>query len=266
MKNRTLIIAVCLAAAALAGCGDGDADAASTTTTTTTSPPTTTSMVMTDGTMADMENGDGHSHEDGGATAEWDAGTPPTVRLAVAVEEDGGYLVTFDAPGFGFVSPTETEHVPGRGHTHVFVDGQLLGMWYEPEIRLRDLEPGMHEVRVVLSRADHLDYTADGELLAATTMIEVAGVPDAPDAAASVDFSGGTVTTADDRLKVPLGGVVELTFTSDVADEIHVHGYDIFGDLAPGQETVLRFTADIPGIFEVELEGSHLLLLELEVS
>ena len=46
----------------------------------------------------------------------------------------------------------------------------------------------------------------------------------------------------------------------------HAHGYDIFLDLIAGQEDVLRFTANVPGIFEVELEGTGLLLLELEVS
>ena len=57
-----------------------------------------------------------------------------------------------------------------------------------------------------------------------------------------------------------------VTVTGDVTDEVHVHGYDLFAPIAPGQPATIRFDADIPGVFEVELEGSHVLILELEIS
>ncbi len=53
--------------------------------------------------------------------------------------------------------------------------------------------------------------------------------------------------------------------TADVTDEVHVHGYDYYLDLTPGVAVELAFVADIPGIFEIELEGSGLLLFELVV-
>jgi len=52
----------------------------------------------------------------------------------------------------------------------------------------------------------------------------------------------------------------------EVADEVHVHGYDMTVDVTPGAEETLEFPADIPGIFEVELEDAGTLLFELEVS
>ncbi len=64
---------------------------------------------------------------------------------------------------------------------------------------------------------------------------------------------------------VARGDEVTVIVTSEVADEVHVHGYDVYADLTPGVPTEFTFTADIPGIFEVELEGSHELLFELEV-
>ena len=71
----------------------------------------------------------------------------------------------------------------------------------------------------------------------------------------------------------PVDGVAELDYTkgdqarfrvrSDVADEVHVHGYDIIKDVDAGGAVKFDFSADIDGLFEVELEGSHLQIAEL---
>lgn len=42
---------------------------------------------------------------------------------------------------------------------------------------------------------------------------------------------------------------------ADVSDEVHVHAIDIHKNVTPGKPVTLRFTADIPGQFEVELEA-----------
>ncbi len=42
---------------------------------------------------------------------------------------------------------------------------------------------------------------------------------------------------------------------SDVADEIHVHGYDLKKDVPAGGSVSFSFPASIEGVFEVELEG-----------
>ena len=67
------------------------------------------------------------------------------------------------------------------------------------------------------------------------------------------------------RAQVPLGGTVSLTVTSDVADEVHVHGYDRTLELVPGTPATVEFPADIPGVLEVELHGSGLALTSLQV-
>lgn len=79
-----------------------------------------------------------------------------------------------------------------------------------------------------------------------------------------VAFAGGTVTGGG-RQEVALGKEVALTVTADVADEVHLHGYDRRVDVAPGTSASLTFTADIPGIFEVELESRGVKLMELVV-
>lgn len=74
----------------------------------------------------------------------------------------------------------------------------------------------------------------------------------------------------------PKGGVQELEFTagdevrfevrSDVAEHVHVHGYDVIQDVTPGKPVVFAFPADIEGVFEVELEDSATPIAELTVS
>lgn len=68
------------------------------------------------------------------------------------------------------------------------------------------------------------------------------------------------------RVAVAAGDSVHVVFSGGIAEELHIHGYDLSLEIAPGVVEVLDFVADIPGIFEVELEGAGTLVFELEVS
>ncbi len=81
-----------------------------------------------------------------------------------------------------------------------------------------------------------------------------------------VTVANGAVVGGLEVVSVPLGEPVVLTVDADVADEVHLHGYDLFAQVGPGAPASIEFTADIPGIFEVELEGARLPVVELEVS
>ena len=76
----------------------------------------------------------------------------------------------------------------------------------------------------------------------------------------------GEVRSVGERIDVDLGDTVRLEVTLTQADEVHIHTYDLVIDVAPGVAATLEFVADIPGVFEVELEGDHTLLFELAVS
>ncbi|MGH3938186.1 MAG: hypothetical protein ACRDTG_06060 [Pseudonocardiaceae bacterium] len=82
----------------------------------------------------------------------------------------------------------------------------------------------------------------------------------------TVIVSGGQITGEAGRVEVALGTPVTVSVTSDVADEIHVHGYDLTADVPAGGTNSVSFTTTIPGVFEVELEGAGLQLFELQVS
>ena len=80
-----------------------------------------------------------------------------------------------------------------------------------------------------------------------------------------VRVTGGKVETASRRVEVDRGQKVRIRVQSDRSEEVHVHGYDLSRPVGPGQPAVIEFTADAPGVFEVELEGAKLRLFELQV-
>lgn len=87
---------------------------------------------------------------------------------------------------------------------------------------------------------------------------------------------GGKVPTVVIRNGEPVGGVKELEYnagdeirfevSSDVADEVHVHGYDLSQNVPAGGTVSFDFPAEIEGIFEVELEGRAEQIMELRVN
>ena len=82
----------------------------------------------------------------------------------------------------------------------------------------------------------------------------------------AVTVSGGQVTGDTGRVPVAAGERVTLVVTSDVADELHLHGYDLRTALTPGTPAELSFEATVPGVFEVELHDAGTVLLTLQVS
>ena len=80
-----------------------------------------------------------------------------------------------------------------------------------------------------------------------------------------VYYEGGQVV-GQGRFTVPLGEDISIWVQTDVDDVVHVHGYDLLFPATAGIVVEIAFTADVPGIFEVEMESSHTLLFELEVT
>jgi hypothetical protein len=105
-----------------------------------------------------------------------------------------------------------------------------------------------------------------------TTVTTVAGVPSTALAPATtlaarlVDVVvRGRSVDGGGRHQVPLNERVRLRVTSDVDEEVHVHGYNHRFAVGPGGPAEITFIASLPGVFEVELEKTHRRLLDLEV-
>jgi heme/copper-type cytochrome/quinol oxidase subunit 2 len=97
----------------------------------------------------------------------------------------------------------------------------------------------------------------------ATTTVTTTVEPEGPEPV-RITFQDGEVS-GPRRPEFSVGDRVVLIVRSDVADHVHVHGYDLMQDVAPGAPARISFRADAPGRFEVELEDRHLPLTELVV-
>jgi hypothetical protein len=81
----------------------------------------------------------------------------------------------------------------------------------------------------------------------------------------SVKVRGGKATGDTGKVTVPLGSPVVISVSSDVADEVHVHGYERTVKVPAASTASVVFTANKLGTFEVELENPQVPLLQLQV-
>ena len=99
---------------------------------------------------------------------------------------------------------------------------------------------------------------------------------DKPDDGGSGEAPADEVATIVVKNGEPVDGVAELTFTegerirfrveSDVAEEVHLHGYDVSEDVEAGGSVEFDVPATIPGVFEAELEHSVVPIAEITVN
>jgi hypothetical protein len=88
--------------------------------------------------------------------------------------------------------------------------------------------------------------------------------------------TAGEIPTIVVRDGEPVDGVAELEFSageevrfrvsSDQAEEIHVHGYDISKDVPAGGTVEIAFPAELEGIYEAELEELGVQIAELQIN
>jgi len=81
----------------------------------------------------------------------------------------------------------------------------------------------------------------------------------------TVRYENGEVVGGLVRADIEEGAEVVLVVHADVEDEVHLHGYDLTAEVAPGQRGRIAFTADEVGEFEVELENLGVPIAELTV-
>lgn len=81
----------------------------------------------------------------------------------------------------------------------------------------------------------------------------------------TVVVSGGNPSGGIKKLQFKKGERARFRIRSDVADEIHVHGYDLMKDVPAGGTVTFDFQAKIDGRFIVELEGRGEQIAQLEV-
>ena len=116
-------------------------------------------------------------------------------------------------------------------------------------------------------RPDNGDDNASGgtTTTATTSTTTTATEPTEPPPPATVRIvvRGGEPVGGVRNVTVSKGRQVVLVVNSDVADEVHLHGYNLKRDVAPGAPARLPFRATINGTVEVELEQRGLPLARI---
>jgi hypothetical protein len=111
---------------------------------------------------------------------------------------------------------------------------------------------------IVLSSNDDKKDTSSNSTSAPTTPASTgSGKPakPAPPPVTQIVVKGGQPTGGVKTITVDKGDQIRFAVSSDVSDEIHVHGYDFMKDVKAGGKVSFSFPAKIDGEFEVELES-----------
>ncbi len=103
------------------------------------------------------------------------------------------------------------------------------------------------------------------ETVTAPTPVTTTPKPATP-AAPVVLVRGGKPSGGVKKLSFKGGDEIRFSVSSDVADEVHVHGYDLMKDVKAGGTVSFAFKGDIEGVFEVELEGAGVQIASLKVA
>ena len=81
-----------------------------------------------------------------------------------------------------------------------------------------------------------------------------------------IHLVGGQPVGGKQKISVKKGDTIRLKVTTDEAGEIHVHGFDLEEEAAPGKPASFTFTANIEGRFEVESHASGAQIAEISVN
>jgi hypothetical protein len=94
--------------------------------------------------------------------------------------------------------------------------------------------------------------TNSGDDSAEPQPTETAPAPPPEPEVTRISIRGGAVRGGAKTIEVARGDTVRIVVTADAPDEIHLHGYDITRNVAPGEPARFRFRANAEGAFEIE--------------
>jgi FtsP/CotA-like multicopper oxidase with cupredoxin domain len=72
-----------------------------------------------------------------------------------------------------------------------------------------------------------------------------------------IDVKDGVIDGDVKSIEVAKGDTVRIVVTSNVDDEIHLHGYDIEKEAGPGKPARFKFKATLEGAFELESHAAE---------
>ena len=114
-----------------------------------------------------------------------------------------------------------------------------------------DDEDGGERATTTPAQTDTGGASDDGGATAPAETEEEPPPPPEPEVT-RIRMRDGSVVGGVQDIEVVRGDTVRIVVTSDAPDEIHLHGYDITRNPAPGQPARFQFKADAEGAFEIE--------------
>ena len=138
-------------------------------------------------------SGGGHSHDNSDTSGCPDSvplpegAEPPTVEVNAEPGNDAGEIEVGVVLENFELTLTDTEREAAEGHWHLYVDGELRGMYLIPEAKVSVESAGQHDIMVRLSDTEHCYYS----VTAMTTVALTEGADHD-----SMDDSGGEGTVA----------------------------------------------------------------------
>lgn len=180
----------------------------------------------------------------------------PSVTMNLTQAADGALAIRLALTNFAFAGPNAgADHVPGKGHAHLYVDGAYVTEFTSTEQVLPAMPAGNHEFTVGLNSVDHRAFASEGRIVGDRVVVRI---PDSrrrsPIGAAKtfhVELKGGRLV-GDNTLRVRQNETVRLQFTTDAPVSLHLEGYDLEAQLTPQSPVSLLFAADAAGRFPVE--------------
>ena len=82
----------------------------------------------------------------------------------------------------------------------------------------------------------------------------------------TIVIKDGTAVGGIQPITVGKGDRIRFKVTSDAPWNVHLHGYDVEKPVAPGAPASYSLPADIPGVFEVEIEDTSTQIAKLTVN
>ncbi len=104
--------------------------------------------------------------------------------------------------------------------------------------------------------------------LAATQIVQAAPIAPAKVQPVMIPITvdKGRIVGGTKRPKVKKGRLVRIVITTNVGEDVHLHGYELERPVLRGKKVVIQFTARLAGRFELEMHHPDLLLALLTVT
>ncbi len=90
----------------------------------------------------------------------------PQISIKMHPDDKLGWNLEVITSNFEFApAQVNQAHQKGKGHAHLYIDGEKIGRLYGHWRHISGLTPGTHTIKVTLNSNDHQDYTVKGVIV-----------------------------------------------------------------------------------------------------